>query len=129
MGKSYVLDTNAAIALLNGTPEMETFLAEVGEIYLSSVVLGELYFGAEKSNRVQENIDKVDEVAKRYPVLKTDADTAREYGQIAYVQRSKGRKIPYHDIWIAALARQHNMTLLTRDKHFDTVTGIQLESW
>jgi len=129
MAKSYLLDTNAAIALLNSTPEMEIFLADVDEIYFSSVVLGELYFGTEKSNRVQENRDKVDEVAKLYPVLETDADTAREYGQLAYEQRSKGRKIPYHDTWIAALARQHNLTLLTRVKHFDNVSGIRHESW
>jgi tRNA(fMet)-specific endonuclease VapC len=129
MSDPYLLDTNAAIALLNYSPEMIAFLDRAEEIYLSSVVLGELYFGAHKSKRVQENIDKVEQVATRYPVLYCDADAAREYGVIAYQQRAKGRKIPYHDIWIAALARQHNLTLLTRDSDFDYVEGINLVTW
>ena len=129
MSEAYLLDTNAAIALLNGDAKMLIFLEDKNELYLSSVVLGELVFGAHKSQRVQDNLNRIDRIAALYPILECDADTAYEYGRIAYAQRMKGRAIPYHDIWIAALARQHNLILLTQDAHFNEVDGISREGW
>jgi tRNA(fMet)-specific endonuclease VapC len=43
--------------------------------------------------------------------------------------KEKGKPLPENDIWIAALAMQHNLTLITRDTHFDHVNGLDREKW
>ena len=127
--KSYLLDTVAAVALLNGDPGMDKILDEESDLFLSVVTLGELYFGAEKSVRVEENRRKVDVIAQRYEVHYLDNATARLYGQITRSLRAKGRPIPQNDVWIAAVAVQHKLTLLTRDEHFKEVDNLPLASW
>jgi tRNA(fMet)-specific endonuclease VapC len=54
---------------------------------------------------------------------------ARFYGRVSHQLRVKGRPIPQNDIWIAALAIQHNLTVLTRDSHFAEVDGLATQSW
>ncbi len=61
-------------------------------------------------------------------ILFLDAETARYYADIWHVLRSQGTRIPTNDIWIAALAIQHDLTLDTRDKHFGQVPGLKLVS-
>ena len=58
-----------------------------------------------------------------------DEQTANEYGLIKISLRAKGRPIPDNDAWIAALARQYNLPLATRDEHFAEVEGVVLERW
>jgi predicted nucleic acid-binding protein len=43
--------------------------------------------------------------------------------------RRKGRAIPGNDLWIAALARQHALPLISRDQHFDFVSGLTRTGW
>jgi len=62
-------------------------------------------------------------------VLACDQATAREYGQIKARLRAKGRPLPENDIWIAAIARLHGLTLVTRDQHFREVEGLAWEAW
>jgi tRNA(fMet)-specific endonuclease VapC len=62
-------------------------------------------------------------------VLACDLDTAREYGVIKNALREKGRLIPENDIWIAAIARQHDLTLVTRDEHFKEIKHLKVEMW
>lgn len=52
-----------------------------------------------------------------------------EYGKIKSSLRKKGSPIPENDIWIAAIALRHNLTLVTRDKHFNEITGLKLKNW
>jgi tRNA(fMet)-specific endonuclease VapC len=101
--RSLLIDTKAAIALLDGVAAIEQLISEA-DVNVPSVVFGELYFGAEKSQRVEANIKRVLEFASRRTVLVCDANTARWYGRIAYRLRTKGRPIPQNDMWIAALA-------------------------
>jgi tRNA(fMet)-specific endonuclease VapC len=92
-------------------------------------VLGELYFGAEKSGRVEANIKRIDEFVSDQFVLNCDRETARWYGRIEFRLRDKGRPIRQNDTWIAAIAMQYSLTVLTRDAHFDEVDGLALASW
>ncbi len=64
-----------------------------------------------------------------YEVLIVNDITSKYYGTIKAALRKKGRPIPENDIWISALALQHNLTLATRDKHFDEVDGLLTEKW
>jgi len=62
-------------------------------------------------------------------ILGCDAETARRYGEIKFGLQQKGRPISENDIWIAAIAVQHELTLASRDGHFAEVEGLQVEVW
>jgi tRNA(fMet)-specific endonuclease VapC len=62
-------------------------------------------------------------------VLRVDAATATFYALVRHELKSLGLPIPYHDIWIAALARQHGLPVVSQDSHFDSVRGIRRLSW
>jgi tRNA(fMet)-specific endonuclease VapC len=129
MPETYLLDTNAAIAVLNQDASIDPFLDEQNDIYLSSITVGELYFGAENSGRVAENLQRIDEFESQRTVLVCDALTARYYARLRQQLKLKGRPIPENDKWIAAIALQHRLALLTRDAHFNEVDGLTVQSW
>lgn len=124
-----LLDSNIVIALFNQDAGVMQRIAEAREIFVPSTVLGELYFGAFKSARVVENVGRVDEFAADNTIVECDSGTAKIYGQIRDFLRRKGRMIPGNDLWIAALASQHDLTLITRDGHFREVEGLAIEAW
>ena len=59
--------------------------------------------------------------------LQIGAGTAKEYGRLKHQLWKKGNPIPENDLWIAAIASQHDITVLTRDKHFQAISGIKLQ--
>jgi tRNA(fMet)-specific endonuclease VapC len=126
---SYLLDTNIVIAFFSGEPAVIDQFAQADEILLSSIVLGELAFGARKSSRASENLARIEDLSQQVVVLNCDSDTARQYGIIKHALRLKGRPIPDNDIWIAAIARQYQLTLITRDAHFTEVDDLLSETW
>lgn len=99
------------------------------EILLPSIVLGELAFGARKSSHASENLARIDDLSQQVVILDCDGDTARQYGAIKNALRLKGRPIPDNDIWIAAIARQYHLTLVTRDTHFVEIDDLLSETW
>lgn len=62
-------------------------------------------------------------------MLDCDTETAKVYGIIKNALRTKGKPIPENDIWIAAIALQHDVTLVTRDAHFGAIDGLDLQTW
>lgn len=62
-------------------------------------------------------------------MLGCDTDTARRYGDIKHGLRVKGSPLPENDIWIAAIALQHNLTLATRDAHFREIPNLNTNPW
>ena len=129
MPGGFLLDTHIAVALLVGEDAVRAALNQSGLAFLSSVVVGELFYGARKSARREANLARVEELAARFVVLNCDLSTARYYGKIRDLLRGKGRPIPENDIWIAAHAQQYDLTLVTRDAHFGAVEGIRVEAW
>jgi tRNA(fMet)-specific endonuclease VapC len=125
----FLLDTNVAIAVLEGQIDLGDRFADGLEIFTNATVLGELYFGAEKSGRVQPNRERVESLIAKFPPLPCDAETASHFGRIRQELRASGRQIPYHDVWIAATARQHRLVLATRDGHFAEVQGLAIDAW
>jgi tRNA(fMet)-specific endonuclease VapC len=129
MNGSYLLDTNIVVAHLNGDSAIKTRLDGAPEVFLPSVALGELHFGATHSGRPEANAARIHDFAATCTVVGVDAETARRYGRLKGELRKKGRPIPENDLWIAACALQHGLTLATRDRHFDQVEGLQMEVW
>jgi tRNA(fMet)-specific endonuclease VapC len=124
-----LLDTNIAIALFANETEVKDSLSQVDEVFVPSIVIGELYFGAQKSGRVKENLLQVDDFAASSVVLSCDTETARHYGEIKNALRIKGRPLPENDIWIAAIAQQHDLILASRDIYFDEIDSLTVVRW
>jgi|SRR6185295_5127587 len=129
MNGRYLLDTNIAIAILEKDLDLEKRRGGEIEAFLNTIVVGELFFGAEKSRRIEENVARVRALTLTCPVLPCDLETARHYGAIKQLLSRKGRPIPENDIWIAASARQHRLTLVTKDGHFGDVEALPIEHW
>lgn len=125
----YLLDTNAAIALLNDDATILPLIQRATGIYIPVIVMGELFFGAENSGRTQKNLDKAEELATKYPILDCTLATARYYGRVRYALKKTGKTKPVNDIWIGAIALQHNLTLITRDSDFQAVDGLIVLRW
>ena len=125
----YLLDTNVVIALFVGDLMVQEKVRNAEYIVAAPPVIGELCFGAQKSNWVTENLHKIDIFVQQSIVFPCDLETAQWYGIIKDELRRKGRPIPDNDIWIAAIALQHELILVTRDSHFDAVESLQTEHW
>ena len=129
MSSRYLLDTNAAIAYLNGEAEVEKLIREAEAVFVPIIVLGELFFGAQKSSRVERNLAQIENFMQGRSILLCDVETARLYGRIAESLKKKGNPIQSNDMWIAAIAQQYHLTLLTRDTDFKRVAGLPVQSW
>ena len=127
--RRFLLDTNIVIALFAGEARVLNQLQQAVGICIPSIVLGELYYGARKSAQIAVNTQRVDDFAVKNEILSCDLETARQYGIIKKELHSKGRPLPENDIWIAALAIQHDMILVTRDAHFNEIEGLSVEKW
>jgi tRNA(fMet)-specific endonuclease VapC len=129
MSGRYLLDSNIIIALFASDKSVLEAVSGAGEVFIPSIVIGELYYGAQKSGKRQANVARVDGFVQANTILGCDQETGRWYGQIKSQLQAKGRPIPENDIWIAALAQQHRLTLVTRDKHFHEVDALDIEVW
>lgn len=129
MNGRLLLDTNIVIALFARDGSIQTRLQQAAETFVSTIALGELCYGARKSAQVDANLARIDEFASRSAVLDCDTETAREYGRVKNELWAKGRPIPENDLWIAATAIQHQLTLVSRDEHFAEIDGLSVEKW
>lgn len=129
MSGRYLLDTNIIIALFANEAIVKTNLAQANEVFVPSFVIGELCYGARKSGRVQANLARIDELVASSTILGCDVETARQYGEVKNKLRLKGRPLPGNDVWIAALALQHTLILVTPDAHFQEVESLQTVPW
>lgn len=129
MNGKYLLDTNIIIALFAQESSVVEIIAELEEIFIPVIAIGELLYGAKKSLNVQSNSERIEELALNSSCLHCDIHTARQYGEIKNKLQKKGRPLPENDIWIAALALQHDLILVTRDQHFDEIDNLKLVSW
>lgn len=125
----YLLDTNTVIALFADELAVKHSLAQAHEVFIPSIAVGELCYGARKSGRLKDNLERIDEFIANITVLGCDAETAKHYGEVKNKLRLKGRPLPENDIWIAALTLQYNLTLVTRDAHFEEVENLQTVTW
>jgi len=128
----YLLDTNAAIALMKGHPAVMQRVRQVGrsQLRLCAPVAGELWFGVEKSAKVDENRKHVLALLAWLPSLPFDGEAARSCGAIrAYLAR-QGTPIGPYDLQIAAIALVNDLILVTRNvREFKRVTKLRLEDW
>lgn len=124
-----ILDTNALSAWVDGDEAVGKILRSAPALMLNSISVGEYRFGLLSSRKRVEYEKRLSLIEADVPMLVVDAAIAVGYAAIRHELKRKGRPIPYHDIWIAALARQHRLTILSSDTHFDHVERVRRLGW
>jgi predicted nucleic acid-binding protein len=126
--KAIALDTNAYRALDDGHPVVAKLVQQTVDIGLPIIVLGELYFGFENGRRKEANVQNLQKFLDntRVQILQLTPETTRIFGEIATELERLGKRIQQDDIWIAALAKQYGYTLVTADKGFEHIVGLDI---
>jgi len=121
-----ILDTNVIIRILKGDMEVANTVKKLSNINIPVIVIGELMFGAEKSQLKLSNREKYLQFCHSFPLLEVTQQVAQEYGKLKNELQSRGEILPENDMWIASIARVNNMTVYTQDKHFEKISGLQV---
>ena len=129
--KYLAFDTNAYRALDDDNKQITELIRSALVVGVPIPVLAELYFGFENGNKKQENINKLARFMQspRIELLQINAETARIWGEISTELEQAGGRIQQNDIWIAALCKQYGFTLLTADKGFQRIIGLDVISF
>lgn len=133
---TYLLDTNACIALINGKPaevrrRFEAVVAAGAPIATSSIVTHELWYGVAKSARADANTERLTAfLGGPIDVLDFTADDAREAGNVRAALETIGRPIGAYDLLIAGQARRRGALLVTANgAEFGRVADLRWEDW
>lgn len=124
-----ILDTNALSAAAEQYPGVREMLSAAKELALPVIVIGEFRYGIAQSRYNGRYQRWLDGLIGDCRVLDVTEQTSHHYATIAVELRKSGTPIPTNDVWIAALCRQHTLSLLSRDRHFDAVAGIERLAW
>jgi len=123
-----LIDTNIYIEVFKNNKKVTHLLQTVDHIGISTITIGELLFGFRNGTKLTENKKELDEYCKlpRLTIYEIDSETADCYSSIKYQLKTDGKPIPTDDIWIAATAMQHGLSIFSFDKHFQNIKGIYL---
>lgn len=129
----YLLDTNTCIRYINGrAPKIREHVLSVvdTDIAISTITMGEMYFGSTKSQYPQRSRAKQDAFFTRFIYLSFDVVAADEFGRIRTYLEKAGTPIGAYDMQIAAIALVHNLIVVTHNTgEFSRVPGLKLEDW
>ncbi len=117
------LDTNRLIDFFRGDEALTRRLEACDEIWIPLVVLGEIkagFYGGTEQRRNETLLNKL-LIKPTVGVLLPARETAEQYARLFVQLKRAGTPVPDNDLWIAALALQHQLTLITRDKHFERI--------
>ena len=124
-----ILDTNALSAAAEREPSALEVVARAERLAIPVIVLGEYRLRIAQSRHRVSYENWLREWTAAVSVLDIDDDTTHSYAAIGLELKKKGKPIPANDLWIAALCRQYSLPLLSRDRHFDFVSGLRRIDW
>jgi len=124
-----ILDTNGLSALAAGEPTLEPVLRKASQLAIPVIVLGEYRYGISQSRNRQQYEQWLKEHLQEFRILDIEDRTTVPYSAVRAELKKAGTPIPSNDVWIAALCRQHSLPLVSRDRHFDVVRGLNRIGW
>jgi tRNA(fMet)-specific endonuclease VapC len=124
-----ILDTNALSAWAEQDASALRLIEAQPFLCLPVVVLGEFRFGLRGSRKRSVIEPQLDFLEQTVRVLDITRETATVYATVRFELKQRGKPIPENDVWIASLARQHGLSVMSRDVHFDAIPGIQRLCW
>ena len=129
---AYMLDTNICIYVMRiRAPELrEKFNSLAEQLCISSITLGELHYGAEKSSRRAENLTAIEHFVARLDVLPFADKAAAHYGQLRAELERAATPCGPHDTQIGGHARSEGLTIVTNNvREFERIPGLLIENW
>jgi tRNA(fMet)-specific endonuclease VapC len=124
-----ILDTNALSAIADGESSAMELVARAERLAVPVIVLGEYRLGIAQSRHKASYESWLRGWIAAVALLDIDEETTHSYAAIGLELKKQGKPIPANDLWIAALCRQHSLPLLSRDRHFDLVSGLRRLDW
>ncbi|TFG26245.1 MAG: type II toxin-antitoxin system VapC family toxin [Promethearchaeota archaeon] len=129
-----LLDTDILIKFLRNDPSAVKKLSKLIEHHLiistTSINIAELYFGAYLSEKKEENLNAVKELILKLEIISFNQNHSEIYGEIRANLQKKGELINELDIFIASIAIEREIKLITRNiKHYEKIDKLQIESW
>ena len=128
-----ILDTNICVRFLRGEESVVRRLLDADEnddLRIPAMVEGELFYGVEKSERRDENREKVKALLAFLPVCHADDETMEKFGELKAKAEAAGSRIDDADVIIAATAMRHGALLVTGNtRHFSRFDGLEIEDW
>lgn len=124
-----ILDTNALSAFADGDTAVGAILGSQARAAIPVIVLGEFRYAIAQSRHRPAYEAWLRSALAGFEVLPVAEETAVAYATLRVALKRSGRPIPANDAWIAALALQHRLPVLSRDEHFDAVPGLRRERW
>jgi tRNA(fMet)-specific endonuclease VapC len=123
-----LLDTNAHSGFMAGDQRVFDAIVESRDVYVSTIVIGELFAGFRGGTRFQENKLELKQFLSKpgVQIIEVSMETAEIFGEIKNALRTKGTMIPLNDIWIAAHTIETGSKLITFDLHFRTIAGLRV---
>ena len=119
-----LIDTNVIIRFFKGETELFSLFDDMEQLYVSSISVGELMYGAELSKKSYFNRQNYFCFCQQMKILQPDLEVAKMYGKIKSNLKAKGRPIPENDIWIAATALAADLELVTADSDFENISEL-----
>lgn len=133
MALRYLLDTNICIYISKQKPQhvLEKFESlSIGEVGMSTITFGELFYGIQKSHHVKKNTENLEKLISFIPPLPIPTDIGKQYGIIRAKLEKKGQLIGNNDLWIAAHALTADLILVTNnEKEFSRIPHLKIENW
>jgi len=124
-----ILDTNALSAFVDGDAHVGEVLRRQSRAAIPVIVLGEFRYGIAGSRHRGEYETWLDAHLPHFDILPVTDETAIAYAALRVALKRSGHPIPANDAWIAALALQHRLPVLSRDGHFDVVPNLDRRDW
>jgi|ERR1700723_1519483 predicted nucleic acid-binding protein len=124
-----IVDTNALSAAADGDSNVIAILSRAEQMVIPVIVLGEYRYGIAQSRNRASYESWLTGLLQDCVVLDITEPTTQHYAEIILELKRKGKPIPTNDLWIAALCRQHSLSLLSRDRHFDLVARTKRIGW
>lgn len=133
MDKRYLLDTNICIYIAKHHPTIVRKRFEslaFDQIAMSVITFGELQFGVEKSQKREESLKTLDQLAKLIQISPLPEKAGECYGKIRNQLQKMGLMIGNNDLWIAAHAMAESWTLVTNNvREFQRIEDLEIENW
>ena len=124
-----ILDTNALSAFVDGEPGIGSILRLQARVAIPVIVLGEFRYGIAGSKHHKKYEHWLDTFLGDFDLLSITPETALPYASLRLHLRRAGRPIPTNDTWIAALAVQYRLPVLSRDNHFGDLPRVRRVDW
>lgn len=125
-----ILDTDHCVAILRGKLDIGKWVEPTEQLFVTSVTVGELFYGASKSQHRSRNLTRVDALLTSFDILAFSDIAARRFGQLKSELEASGEKLADLDLQIASIALEVRGVLVTHNqRHFQRIAALKLDDW